>query len=652
MSNIGDIKVIQSWSTMANQMLAEVFQNSHPDLVGMEISPATGEKENETPPVNLDSSTSNQCDGENNASSSKPSSFKQGALPSRKSVEFAVLPPTKRVRHAAEWTTKQAVEGECYTDKPTVFNFLVNSKPSRLVIDVYNCTAVATAVGPEDRLRAIEGARETFGHDLQSLHDEELNSGADAILTKHLAFVLLPLIDATPSSNQLSVEDSINNLEDVTRELSLTLESLESIYKASSDAVGRSFKRVGKELVRLIMTTLIRELGRRVEENLVFEDQRVKSKGDDCDCSNEGNMGSGDDDIDGDERVDRASTNNRDSRCKTPPELVNEGPQTITTDLVSPEGDIVIRHCTRILGHFARVGNVTKTLAHSPGLLGLLVNLITLYPYDRIPFEARLAGIWTLANLGCNGENMQMMVGTPGLIGGLVRVSCRCVHPGDTVERTVEILRGRSIASRCILNLSWDSENKVVLGTNEALVDLLAELAVNRHSPMAKSRTVREILVATRRHAVGALRNLAAAPRRSKLALVAHKDGHLLTVLTDAALNDPDQFVTDRALAAISNLAIQDTAQQLVKHPALILALKNVLLSTEEEDKSAHEEGTPRSHASATLLVLERSIRPEMPAYQNLRNLLDALNPSMSDSDAKLDEYSGDPMKVEQITAV
>lgn len=149
---------------------------------------------------------------------------------------------------------------------------------------------------------------------------------------------------------------------------------------------------------------------------------------------------------------------------------------------------------------------------------------------------------------------------------------------------------------------------------------------------------------------MGALRNLAAAPRRSKIALVDYKNGHVLTVLTDAALNDPDQFVTDRALAAISNLAIQDTAEKLVKHPALVLALKNVLLSPERDGTSiTHEEGTPREHASATLMVLERSIRPEMPAYQHLRNLIDALNPSMSES--KFDDYE-DPMRVDQVTAI
>ena len=479
----------------------------------------------------------------------------------------------------------------------------------------------------ESRLQAIEKARESFSHDVQAVHDEELEAGADGVLTKHLAFVVWPLLfEAKP----------MHDLEDVIKELSLILGALESVYRASSEVVGKSFDRVGHELVKLILTVLSKELDRRVDENLFIEDQVVKSEWD----------GRSDDERFLKDVAEQSPESGEEATCSTPPDLISEVPQAVS--VFSPEGDNLIRHGTRILGHFARVGNVTKALAHHPGLLGTLLRLISVRPFDRVPWEARLAAIWTLANLGCNGENMQMMVSTPGLIDALITVSCRSVHPADSVERTVEVLRGRSIASRCILNLSWAPENKIVLGKNYALVDLLAELAVHRHSPLAKGRTVREILVTTRRHALGALRNLAAAPRLCKIALAEHKNGRLLSVLTDAALNDPDKSVTDRALAAISNMAVHDTAEQMVNHPALVLALKNVLLST-EQDATFSEEGTPRAHASATLMVLERSIRPDMPAYQNLRNLQDALNPSTSSS--RLDEMEEDPMKVEQVTA-
>jgi hypothetical protein len=46
-------------------------------------------------------------------------------------------------------------------------------------------------------------------------------------------------------------------------------------------------------------------------------------------------------------------------------------------------------------------------------------------------------------------------------------------------------------------------------------------------------------------------------------------------------LNDPDTGVKERAFATIQNLAIHDTAEAMVQNPALILALKDALLSTD-----------------------------------------------------------------------
>jgi len=163
-------------------------------------------------------------------------------------------------------------------------------------------------------------------------------------------------------------------------------------------------------------------------------------------------------------------------------------------------------------------------------------------------------------------------------------------------------------------------------------------LVLRRNAPLNKSRTVRDIVATTRRHAVGAIRNIAAASRTSKVALCNYKNGHLLDVLTEAALNDPDQSTVDRAFAAINNLANHDTAVQIVSHPALVMALKDVLMSSNAND---NEQGTPKSHASATLLVLERSIRPDMPEYENLKGLLEAMNPedenSSDDMDSEMD---------------
>jgi hypothetical protein len=279
----------------------------------------------------------------------------------------------------------------------------------------------------------------------------------------------------------------------------------------------------------------------------------------------------------------------------------------------------------KILGHYARVGKATREIAHFPGLLGSTLNLINMRPYDAVPWEARLSCLWVIANLACSTENMMMMICTPGLINSLVNVGFRQVEPMEPVERTMEVLRARSIAARALLNLSWPPENKIILADNAALVTMLSQLAVKRKSPYSRSKTMQEILAQTRRYAVGGLRNLAAATRRSKISLCQHGDGELLDTLTDVAINDENENIVEIALAAIHNLAIHDNAEVMVSKPDLVLALKTHLLSDESEGEVPSK---AKTHASATLLVLERSITPEMPLYENLRELLDAVNPS------------------------
>ena len=391
-------------------------------------------------------------------------------------------------------------------------------------------------------------------------------------------------------------------------EISLALECLELLYRASSPIVGASFRRMGPTLLRLLNTIISDEIQRRtasvVTRQQDSQEYRGKKEHEDSHTDEE----------------------QHDSRPNTPPTQQESEECQVGT----PEGDIILKKATRIFGHFARVGEATKPLAYFPGFVEGLVRIVTLQPYDNLPWEARLSALWCIANLACNGDNMEMMAQVPGLIPALIDVSHRPLHPGAALEHTMEVLRARSIASRAILNLSWSPGNKKSMAANTDLLDLLAELILRRNAPLNKSRTVRDIVATTRRHAVGAIRNLAADSRSTKVALRNYNGGHILDVLTEAALNDPDQSTVDRAFAAIHNLANHDTAVQIVSHPALVMALKDVLMSANSND---NEEGTPKSHASATLLVLERSIRPDMPEYENLKGLLEAMNPEGDSSD-------------------
>lgn len=294
--------------------------------------------------------------------------------------------------------------------------------------------------------------------------------------------------------------------------------------------------------------------------------------------------------------------------------------------------DLVLRKATKIIGHFARVGMATRPMARFPGFLGSVLNLINMRPYSSIPFEARLSCLWTIANLACNTDNMAMMMSTPNLIDSLVTITNRRPNSGDSIETIMEILRAKSIASRSFLNLSWSPENKILMSENVAVVLALSRLVMERQPPYKSSKTMQNVLVQARRHSIASLRNISAAPRRSKISLCSYNNGKLLDVLTDVALNETDQYVVDLSFSAIHNLAIEETAEAIVDRPALVLALKNVLLEDDNKNKDDSQEGERHSVtcqcASATITVLESAITPDKPSYENLRELLDAINPS------------------------
>ncbi len=474
-------------------------------------------------------------------------------------------------------------------------------------------TAICASITQQERRKAIDDAKAIFDHDVQQVHDEELAIGADTILVKHLILLIYKMSARRPCMG--TVRDDVATLQ---FEIADTCDTLEMVLRASSAAVGASFKRLGIELLTILVTLIDDEISQRVQ--MISQDQ-----GSDAESRTEVKENVEDERTG--ERSDGTDESAPSSRPVTPPMSTSRHFFAGT-----PQGNILLKKATKIFGHFARVGEATKPMAYFSGLLASLLNMTAVRPFESIPWEARLSALWVLANLACNADNMVMMMCTPGLVNTLVSVACRNLLHSDPLEVTMEVLRARCIASRALLNLSWAPENKIPMSENAQLVSLLARLAVNRCAPFNRSRTVKEILVQTRRHSIGALRNLAAAPRRAKICLCEVGNGKVLDALTDAALNDTDVGAKNRAFAAIHNLAIHDTAVMMVERPALVLALKNVLLADDEDPE--HEEGSPKSHASATLVVLERTITEDMSSYETLRELLDAVNPSVeSDSD-------------------
>lgn len=113
---------------------------------------------------------------------------------------------------------------------------------------------------------------------------------------------------------------------------------LSSIFqRASSDAVGRSFNRVGKDLLQILVVLIDEEIKRTM---------RISTK-----SSND----------------ETESESTKISSYRT-----NEGDDDLSSGghgVSNTTRDLVIRKATKIIGHFARVGKATGPLARFPGFL-------------------------------------------------------------------------------------------------------------------------------------------------------------------------------------------------------------------------------------------------------------------------------------------
>eukprot|EP00934_Nitzschia_sp_Nitz4_P005746 Nitzschia sp. Nitz4//scaffold161_size51353//2757//4489//NITZ4_006939-RA/size51353-processed-gene-0.43-mRNA-1//1//CDS//3329537882//5736//frame0 len=533
----------QSSLTMAEAMLQDGYKSSHSSL--RSIDDDSDKKE-------IVSSLKRK-DPPQNSNGDEMGDGNKRVLPRQRSVVIQV--PVKQHKISSPFTPRELVDG------------LNNS------------------MSPDERLDAIYKAISTLDHDDSELHSLEIDACTDIALVKMLAYLEF----------KSGFRKTPTNQEDITKEISLTFQALEMVYRAPSDSVETSFKRVGTDLLHILVVLLEQEVQSRMKAHCPTVSPTLSA-------------------LSGNEGEEKGELNS-----------------TMDNEVIGNwDRDVLLRKACKIIGHFARVGYATRPVAHYPGLLSTIIALINVQPHDLVPWEARLSCLWAIANLACNTDNMMMMISTPGLVDTLINVGRGQVNPPEPLEQTMGILRSKSIASRALLNLSWPAENKLLMAENIALVDTLCHLAVQRTSPYQKSKTMQEILLKTRRHTVGTIRNLAAAPRKAKIGLCEALNGKLLETLTDVAMAETDAETVDLALAAIHNLAVHETAKYLVAKTALVDSVKKHV-SSEPKVKDPTQ---PMSHASSILLVLERSIPPEMANGEKMKNFIDTMPPEeLSDKD-------------------
>jgi len=457
---------------------------------------------------------------------------------------------------------------------------------------------IQNSVEQIDRQNALSVACTIFDHGVETVHDEEISAGADAALCKHLAFLLLknrevigtPDVIQIDSSDMGSLESdtsSVHQGQTLKREISTTLLAIEMILRCSSNSVLNSFYRVGSELTSILIHIIKAEISHKRDSTKENVGSVKKLQ------------------IDGYSSVDSNLTQSTTSSFQ------NTKSQHDSFQCAN----LCLNSCTKVMAHFARPGAATGPLALTKDLLSTLVDIIST-SQKIVPVEAKLNSLWTLANLACNPENMGLMACCPALVDNIILVIDQPKHRIDENDKDnyLGLLRSRSVALRAILNLSWASENKILFSENDEIISALLKSASHQTcSWEGDVKLVDEIILQSRRHATGALRNIAAAPRRNKRRLCRYQ--RFLNTLAGIAGSDSDSDVKERAHETLFNLVCADTANLYTKNNDVLNAISEAAFSnTANAVKSSYSVVALR-----TLRTLEKAIPEEEEGYKILQ---------------------------------
>jgi len=415
---------------------------------------------------------------------------------------------------------------------------------------------ITHSVSHEKRLSAIVAACSEFDHNILSAHDEEIEAGADAALCKHLAFLLLKQQqlqqlaytqqhDICSNNGERGSNEDDKSLSDVESEIGYTCTALEMVFRCSSSKLAESFHLVGStELLPLLLTVM---------GNCVQKSNITASKEMFMTTSATSSLAMGGSEMCVQEAKREQSKN--DNAAK-----------------------VTIMKSTKVLGHFATIPQALVPMAFHRGLVSMLRRVAK----SRVADKARYNALWTLANLACDPDNMIMMAcHSSGLLDSLVEIAYQ--------DKSQE---ARSHAAKAIMNLAWRPENKIPMSERPKLLSAMVELMGSK-------------ILKTRQHAARALRFLSEAPAKTKVEQCLYENGKLLSTLVRSASSDIDRTVRESSMAAIQNLACEETVKIIGEQSEVMdLLLKQAISTTER--------GNAPIMAGNTLCVLAEHIKAEM----------------------------------------
>lgn len=499
-------------------------------------------------------------------------------------------------------------------------------------------TAIQTCIKSHDRLEAIYDACIKFDHDIQAIHDTEISMGADIALFKHLPMLMLKKqrIDrASAKVEYVSIMEEISN----------TFTALEMVLRCSVDSISTCFARIGSELFPILLEfiqNLKSELLEASKLHMISSPNsskvQLEATGNvqERDVPNQSNQ----------------QENDRSTSSTTPTQSIDGSVKRLDPESSSPTGGdeeasnwiiasrVTIKTCTKIIGHFARVGSLTETLANTPMLLDTLCSVIMsdVNSSDNVPIEAKLNCLWVIANLACSAENMVLMSDHPKIRETLFET---LAHPNvdeesncEDIEQFIKLLRTRSVAVRAVMNLSWAQENKIPFAENIDLIENLIRIASHRETKWAGTgRGVSGILVQARRHACGTLRNIAAAPRKYKRRLCRFMSGNFLDELAQIAKLDHDIEVREKIHATLFNLVSADTAKLFTEKYSV---LNTIVAAATAEDRSVSADSKCTNNKRGSRKIAEDTLRSLEKALPEDDEAYDVLRPTLSRFDSQI----------------
>jgi len=459
-------------------------------------------------------------------------------------------------------------------------NKLDQNSENSVIKDVLE--SLSSAINREERLSAILAACSTFNHDLSSIHDHEIQKyKADAILCKHLSF-LLQRAQLNPSRKQCGKEEmeklkyGLNQTGKLSQylqsgiEIGHTCKALEMVCRASPQVLSKSFENFGSEL----LDTLIAVINRKEAYTAFQKDTTINQSGKPI--------------------------------------------------------EIEIRKSIGIFCHLASVGSAVERIAHHPGVLKGLIDIIVRNTehgiHNTIIEEDTCSNcLWILGNLACTPKNMALIINYPGLIKALLNVMKAYNKSYYKLLNWVPAMKkfvAAGQAIRIIRNLSCTVENKIKVSGHPEVIDQIARFVYLPSQLSNYDRKVNSLITKTKCHVIVTMQNIAATPLPIiKLHLCQKRDQSFISALLHVITNKlsgentiedckEDLAMKESAMAALCSLIHKETINSIFLHEGLGNAIQNVSAGF------GNEKGNIPKLIQTIVTRIRLSVGPDMKCFQ------------------------------------